>query len=363
MADTGLSSHIEIDFDTFSSGDKNHSAISQYLKRHSHQPYTYRKNIVSHGLLAFDELSVIYGAPGSTKSAFAIDTACRTAVGMDWDGEYTAPISGVLYIAAERIAQVRRRADAFSRHHQIDHLENLVFYDGPIDLVQDRGLLAATILSSANVSPTGIDLVIIDTLAAAMSASDSSPDAMAAVVATLSRTQRVLRDAWGEAPHVAVVHHTPASGEARLRGGGQLLGAADVTLHISTKRGVAAANVEKNNDSPDRPSFSYALQSVTIHQDADGTTVTAPVVVPEAVDREKKTAPNVSRAHRDALAGLRAAIAANDNRPVTEDQWRASVYEAAGDIGAGGKRMRFRRHLEIVEAGLAIHEGGLFHLT
>ncbi|MFG1399904.1 AAA family ATPase [Roseixanthobacter pseudopolyaromaticivorans] len=362
MGASALSSSVEIDFDDFDGNNSELLLIYPHLKAHSRCSVSPFKNTFSHGLFAGDEVSVIYGAPGSTKSALAIDIACRAAVGMDWSGGYTAPIVGVVYVAAERVAQVRRRADAFCRHHGLERLDNLIIYDGPIDLVRDRGLLAATILSAGSmVQDGGIYLVVIDTLAAAMSASDSSPDAMAAVVSTINRSQRVVRDEWGEAPHIMLLHHTPASGEARLRGGGQLLGTADITLHVSQRRGLATAQVEKNNDSPDRPALSYGLDGVVIGQDPYGMDVTAPVVVPHQEGPEKK-APRVSRAQRDAIASLQAAMAANDNRPVTEEQWRSVVFTAAGDLSPDGKRMKFKRHQQIVAAGMALEIDGLFAL-
>jgi hypothetical protein len=85
--------------------------------------------------------------------------------------------------------------------------------------------------------PDSIDVVFIDTLAAAMSASVSSPDAMAAATSTLTA---ITRQEQSEDRRCAVVavHHMPVSGEARLRGGGQLQGASryDDPRHMQARR-------------------------------------------------------------------------------------------------------------------------------
>ena len=135
-------------------------------------------------------------APGrSGKSTFAVDLACRMAAqGIDFDGKDIWAQFNVLYIARERARQVRRRANAFCAHHGGPRFDNLLIYDGPLDLMHDGELTAVARMAAWEVQGSSlkedyIDVVIIDTLAAAMSASDSSPDAMARAVGNLSQCQ------------------------------------------------------------------------------------------------------------------------------------------------------------------------------
>jgi hypothetical protein len=316
------------------------------------------------------DIVAIFGPPEGGKSALGVDIACRLAAGWDLNGNQLEYRRNVLYIAAERARQVQRRIDAFCRHHEGEPFDNLVLYDGPIELTQPMSLRAIT--RSANHvfedNDGDVDVMVIDTLAAAMSASDSDPNAMAKAVGNIIDVSRN-GNREGFPITVIVVHHSPVSGEARMRGAGQLQGAIDMSIYVTRKKGVSIAKVQKNNENDDRPSLRYTMQSVAL-SDFGGIVSTAPVVVYESgpgaasrdeADDSKPTEPKKpSRAQRDALDTLRAAIAANDDQPVTEAQWKAVVYAAAGDITPAGKRLKFSRDRKIVEAGLATESGGKF---
>ena len=69
-------------------------------------------------LLPVAGLALIYGAPGTGKSFFALDVALRVAAGWSIDGRAVKQ-SSVIYIAAEGARGVRGRVDAFRRHHGI----------------------------------------------------------------------------------------------------------------------------------------------------------------------------------------------------------------------------------------------------
>jgi hypothetical protein len=149
-----------------------------------------------------------------------------------------------------------------------------------------------------------------------------------------------------------------------MRGAGQLQGAADMTIHVTRKRGVSVAKVAKNNESPDRPTRIYKMETVSLGRvAADEPETTAPVLVEAQQTATESEKAKPLRRHREAVDVLRGAIADNDNKPVTEDAWRAAVYTAAGDISEGGKRLKFSRHREIIDAGLACETDGLFGLS
>ena len=337
----------QVDWDDF---DNNHPAFDEIREGfvvHSSQSRTQLKHWYMPGWVGTEDLMVIYGAPGAGKSVFATDTACRLAASWDFDGfNDNLYRRRVLYIAAERSNQTKRRIDAFCQHHGGDRFDNLIVYEGRIDLTQPyalrRVVRAAYWLSLE--SDTEIDVVIIDTLSAAMSGSDSDPSTMAKVVENLVDVQRNgIGD--GDGCQVIVVHHTPVSGEARMRGAGNLLGAADMTCHVTAKRGVHTAKIIKDNDSPEDtlPTMSFTMELVPLGE-LWGITTTAPVLVPIAAKegvQDAKTA-RQPRAQREALETLRAAVAANDKHPVTEKQWRAAVYDAASNVADAAKRQRFQ---------------------
>jgi RecA-family ATPase len=304
------------------------------------------------------DLAVIFGPSESGKSVLAVDMACRLAAGIDLNGDPSLR-SNVLYIAAERAAQVKRRVTAFCRHYDGEPFDNLVIYSGTIDLTQPDEL-STIVRAAAWKLGDEIHVVVVDTLAAAMSASDSSPEAMARAVNNLTGTVRS-GNLDGIGCTVIVVHHSPVSGEQRLRGGGQLQGAADITIAVARRGETSTATVVKNNESPSRPTRSYRMETVSLGMSEDGVETTAPVLV--SVDSPPPKAPQsvTPKPLREALATLRDAIAANDNNPVTEEQWREAVYASAGDISASGKRVRFSRQRREL-AGLIGESAGKYSI-
>jgi hypothetical protein len=330
----------------------------------AHQPM---KQWLVPGLIAAQELTVAFGPPESGKSAFAIETACRLAAGLDLDGNRGDDRVAVLYVAGERASQVRRRADAFCKTHGGPRLENLLIFDRRIDLTSEFELAALTRLAEQRVG-SAIGLVIVDTFAAAISGSDSNPDIMARAVAGLTFCQRHGDDNGEGGPAILVVHHSPGNGENRLRGAGQLLAAADTTISISRKRDVVTAQVKKANDMPDdeKPTLQFKMKSVSL-QCGDEPSATTAVVLQRVDASTSLAAPNEKgstkpkRTEQEALRTLRLALGANDNKPVTEGQWRECVYAEAGDISASGKRVRFNRQRAVLD-GLVVETDGLFSL-
>jgi len=356
---TNLSSVDWIEFDTDS---KLYSEIAGGLKLHSRENRDTRKYWIMPGWVAANDLLVVYGPSEAGKSVFAVDTVCRLAAGIDFDGKDLRYRSNVLYIAAERAGQVERRIDAFVKHHGGDDFDNIIVYDGPIDLAEPYALRA--IIRSANLMlDDSIEVVVIDTLSAAMSVSDSSPDGMARAVFNLTDATRCGNRHDGDTfgCTVVVVHHTPVSGAMRMRGGGQLQAAADMSILVTRKRGVSTAKVMKNNESADRPCRAYQMETVTLSEH-DGVATTAPVLVQCAQPSVTRALQKPNRTLCNALAVLRAAVAANDNQPVSEDQWRAAVYDAAGDVKDGTKRQRFSRHKEVLTDEFVIEVDGKFDL-
>lgn len=355
----GLSS---FDWDEFDTDSKLYSDIAANLKVHDRHSRDTRKHWLIPRWVATNDILVIYGPSEAGKSVFAVDTACRLAAGMDFDGNELPYRRNVLYIAAERSGQVERRVDAFVKHHEGEDFDNFIVYNGSIDLTVPYQLRA--IVRTANLLlENTIDAVVIDTLAAAMSASDSSPDGMARAVHNLTDAARCgnLHEGDQFGCTVIVVHHTPVSGEKRMRGGGQLQAAADMSILVTRKKDVSTAVVMKNNESADRPCRSYKMETITLAEH-DGIATTAPILVPCAPPSVTKSVTKPNRTLRDAEAVLRAAIAANDNTPVTEDQWRAAVYEAAGDIKDSGKRQKFSRHKAALTDEFLIEIDGKFDL-
>jgi hypothetical protein len=82
---------------------------------------TPKKSWLVKNFLGANELSCLYGPPGSAKSLLAGDLAAHVAWGQDWMARPVTP-GGVLFVAIERAALVMRRLAAFRQYHGIADL-------------------------------------------------------------------------------------------------------------------------------------------------------------------------------------------------------------------------------------------------
>jgi len=84
------------------------------------------------GVLVADDASIVYGNSNNGKTFFVIDMACAIARGAEWMGRKTEP-GLVIYLAAESPTSVKRRLQAYQKHHRI-LVKNFAIVQSPIDL-------------------------------------------------------------------------------------------------------------------------------------------------------------------------------------------------------------------------------------
>ena len=106
----------------------------------------------------------------------------------------------VVYVAAESPESVQRRVWAWKRHHGVEHLP-LVVITASVDLLNgstDKVLACSTSIRERH---GRVALVVVDTLARAMTGNENSPDDMGKFVAACGRIREACEG------HVLVVHH------------------------------------------------------------------------------------------------------------------------------------------------------------
>jgi hypothetical protein len=214
------------------------------------------------GFLGRHEQSAWYGAPESGKSTGIIDAACRVASGQLYCGRVVMQ-GAVLYVAAERGMNVRRRVLAWRLEHGIDDFPLAVIDDaadlrtGAVDT--DRIIDAAQRLADECKQP--VVWIIFDTLSRVLAGGDeNSPRDMGALVASVDRIFRTT-DA-----HCSLVHHTPLGESDRMRGHTSFNGAMDTTVRIEKRNGIVALEVDKASDLPDaeKPKLFFRFKSITL---------------------------------------------------------------------------------------------------
>jgi len=281
------------------------------------------------------ETSAWYGPPDGGKSTVALDAGCHVAAGLDYCGRPVMQ-GGVLYLAVERGAVVKRRVLAWCKHHgQMDI--PLAVVAEMIDLrtgQADADRIIATAKAFAQAGGLPVVWIIIDTLNRSLAGGDenSSRD-MGAVITAVDRIQRAT------GAHCSLIHHVPVDRTDRMRGHGSVLGAVDLTVRISKDDKIVTVEADKANDLVEKPRFAFQFKSVELVCDGLAVT-TAPVLVAcdapataQATKRKRlpKGAQIALRALSEAVEEAGSIPPASNHIPaktttVSIDQWRTYAY-------------------------------------
>jgi hypothetical protein len=268
-------------------------ADARQVRRESPWPFTvtyfadieaeHPKQWVIDGFIGRDEMTVIYGAPSSGKSALLGDAAAHVAAGRPWfDREVEA--GAVIYVAAERHKLVEKRLAAWRKHHGVADIP-LVVVSGAFDLCSRPDHVDALVeIAREAAERYGVRVVwvIIDTKARVLSGADPNADAdTMKLVANVQRLQGALGG-----PHVSFIDHTSLASPERNKGSGALAAASDGSFRVTKDGDVRTMTIgaKEPNDGPDDLSISFTLQSVEIGVDAKGKVTKAPIVGPADAD-------------------------------------------------------------------------------
>ena len=176
-------------------------------------------------ILPADGFSVLYGPSGGGKSFVALDWSLCIATGLSWYGRDTRE-GWVLYVAAEGVAGLYRRIDAWMHARKQPQPEAIRFLPSAINMLQDGDVsqLEATIATM----PRPPALIVVDTMARSMTGGDENAARDVGLFVAAVDRLRNASDAAG-----LVVHHTGKDGEEE-RGSSSLRGAADAMFALKT---------------------------------------------------------------------------------------------------------------------------------
>jgi hypothetical protein len=179
------------------------------------------------GVVPAQSLTVIFGAPGSTKSFWSLDLACSVASGHTLHG---SPVKQgkVVYAAGEGLRGMKWRIEAWKLSHPDADTEalhrNLRILPRSVRLLDETE--ATKLLNTAVTfgGKDGLRLFVIDTWARALTGGDENSAQDAGLAIDVCET---IKDKTGATP--LIVHHTGADG-SRERGSTALRGAADAQM-------------------------------------------------------------------------------------------------------------------------------------
>jgi hypothetical protein len=247
------------------------------------------------GVIDRGTLVEVYGPHSSGKSFFVTDVGLHIVFGWGWRGRRVRQ-GGVLYVSAEGGARIKRRLQAFAKHHKVV-LDTVPFGSviAPTNLLSDEGI--NQIIVDARAVPD-VAVIIIDTAARTMPGGKEDTEDMGRFISACE----TIRDATGCT--VIIVHHTGKDASRGSRGAVRLPDAADTIIAINGK-----ATVEKQRDGEIGAEFPFKLRVVDLGEDADGDKVTSCVVEEGEPAAEKRTGKaRLTGPQRIALEQLRNAI-------------------------------------------------------
>jgi hypothetical protein len=333
------------------------------------QPVTDAKDFVQ-GLLVEKSSACLYGESNSGKTFLATDIALHVAAGIDWHGRRVEQ-GGVLYLALEGGHGFANRVAAWRAEHAQGRPVFFAAIPSQVNLLDpdaDTPRVVAAAETAAKHMGVAIKLIIVDTLARAMSGgNENAPDDMGALVTNMD----TIRDATGAM--VLFIHHSGKDAAKGARGHSSLRAAIDTEIEVEAGEGdVRQATVVKQRDMKKGDVFAFELEVVEIGKNRHGEMVTtclvraaeggAKVPKPQRVKGHAKTA---LEALRDVLgrSGATGFPGVPSGVPsVPDDWWRQRFYEALpsdGDNKQDTKRKAFvRAAAELKDAGLiAVNKG------
>jgi hypothetical protein len=191
------------------------------------------------GMLPAGGFVTLYGPSGAGKSFLALDWSLCIAAGVPWYGREVRQ-GAVLYIAAEGVAGLYRRIDAWLTARQ-EPPDSIRFIAGAVNLL-DRHQLANAHAAVATM-PEPPAVIVVDTMARSMVGGDENA----------ARDVGLFIDALDQLarPHHAArlaVHHTGKTGDDE-RGSSALRGASDTMISLKPDSASLRLDCDKQKDS------------------------------------------------------------------------------------------------------------------
>lgn len=294
------------------------------------------------GVAESDNLSVLFGDPGTGKSFLAMDWAACVATGTPWHGR-RVKAGPVLYINGEGRNGINRRFTAWGLSHGLDLRKFPLFLSSTTTALTDEtGRVELEAVISDFMADHGPPvMVVVDTLSRNFGPGDeNSTQEMTRAVAALDAIKDITR-AW-----VLVVHHSSHADKGRGRGSIALPAAADSVYRLTKVDEAARLDCTKIKDGVMPEPVGLKLQDVGLDTyDAQGREICSAVLVPIDPPQSNRTKPK-GKNQLIALDHLRELEAMHGE--VQLDLWKAMLTDE------GLNRNRVHEVIQSLEACGAI---------
>jgi hypothetical protein len=311
------------------------------LTRFDEIPYSIDDDDLVEGILPSTGVAVIWGAPKSGKSFWALDLSMHIALG--WKYRDRNVESGVVvYVALEGQTGFRRRVEGFCREKlggKRDHDALFYLIETPLKLVKDHTRLVNDIrVQLGDLRPSAI---FFDTFFRAFEGSEIDASDMEKNLAACD----AIKLAFGCL--VALIHHSGWDGE-RMRGHSSLFGGVDAVVSVKKDGQNVVAKLEDAKDIASGAEIASRLIEVEIGTNKYGNPVTTLAIADAAEPVEIKID---EEAQEMELASEQRLLRAMLNKP----HGATREWAEMADISKGGvdRALERLRKLKLVEKPFA----------
>lgn len=228
------------------------------------------------GFLTAGDGSMLYGDSNSGKTFLVIDMAVAVARGVPWMGRRVEQ-GAVLYLAAESPGSVRRRVQAYQKHHNC-RVPNFAIVQSTIDLFDgdtDTNKVIALVHQIERQTGQKVRLIVGDTLARlSAGANENAGQDMGLVVKRFDRIRTESK------AHFLLVHHSGKAIASGARGWSGIRAAVDTEIEISDSPTGRCVEITKQRDLPTKGErIGFRLEAVTLGETKWGMPATSCVVI------------------------------------------------------------------------------------
>jgi len=228
-------------------------------------------------MLTAGDCSVFYGDSNSGKTFAVIDLAASIARGITWMGRRTEA-GLVIYLAAESPASVRRRLQAYQRHHRVRVL-NFAIVKNPIDLFTDEADAEAIIALVKQVERergTKCRLIVGDTLSRlSAGANENAGQDMGCVVKHVDRIRAETK------AHFSLIHHSGKNAANGMRGWSGIRAAIETEIEVTDSATGRCIEITKQRDLASKGErVGFRLTPIEVGVTKWGTPATSCIVEP-----------------------------------------------------------------------------------
>ncbi|MDP3250630.1 MAG: AAA family ATPase [Hydrogenophaga sp.] len=312
------------------------------------------------GVFPVRGVTALFGASQVGKSALVLEVMRAMVTGATWFGRETLKCS-VWVVSLEGQGGLRNRVRAMERHFQQKLPDSARFVFDQINLMVEEDVDE---LKRRIVQHGGVRVVVIDTLACAMSGGDeNSFKDMSKLLSAAKDLQRAIDGL------VILVHHTGKDASRGLRGHSSLLAALDVAIEVKRHENYRSWRLVKARDAEDGVSGAFLLQKVELQPDSKGNPRNSVVVVQTEMPEEQDKPREPAYKHQRTVLGLLKvhlveieAMQEEGSASIGFDHAVEMVKDSL-DVGPKHQKLRAQEAIRgLIKAGFIVEQGDAISL-